>query len=271
MKIIITGEKGYIATNLLAYLSHKGHNAVCVSFRNGADRLKLAGANAVIHCAAVVHKREKDYADMYDSVNHTEAVKLATSAKAECIGHFVFISTMSVYGVKNGIIDKDTPTNPITLYGKSKLDAEREIFALADDTFKVTVIRPPMVYGKDCPGNFARLKRLAELVPVFPKVNNMRSMLYIENLTDAVNNILINKVYGIVLPMDKEYVNTSDMVRKIAECRGKKLYLSGIMGFFADAIPIGVFQKMFGSLYYDKSAVMICDSVDFDTAIKRSV
>lgn len=271
MKIVITGKNGYIANNLLNYFNKMGENAVSVSFRNGSDGVDLFGVEAVVHCAAIVHKKESSYADQYDKINHIEAVKLARRAKNEGAGHFVFISTMSVYGLKNGVIDKNTLCNPITLYGKSKLAAEKEILALQDDSFKVIVLRPPMVYGKNCPGNFGQLKRLAAITPVFPKVNNKRSMIYIENLTAAIYNIIKNNACGIVLPMDKEYVNTSVMVKNIGGLMGKRILLSRLLGVIAEFMPLSLFKKVFGSLYYESNEAMLCDYIDFDTALKRSV
>ncbi len=267
MSTIITGKNGYIASHLKAVIK----DARCVSFRNGADGVDLTDADALIHCAAIVHKKEKDYADFYDRVNHIETVKLAKKAKENGVSHFVFMSTMSVYGVKCGVIDKNTPCNPISLYGKSKLSAENEILAMEDENFTVTVLRPPMVYGPDCPGNFALLKRLALAIPIFPKVANKRSMIYVINLAYAVKMVLDDKTSGIILPMDKEYVNTSDMVKKISDAVGKKIILSNFMGKIAASIPLGIFQKVFGSLYYDKAGAMLCDSVSFDEAIRLCV
>jgi UDP-glucose 4-epimerase len=271
MKIIITGEKGYIASNLFSYLKEIGGDVTCVSFREGADKIELEGVDAVVHCAAIVHKKEKDYADMYDKVNHIEAVKLAKKAKDSGVKHFVFMSSMSVYGKKSGCIDSSTECKPITLYGKSKLAAETEMLQLGDDCFTVTAVRPPMVYGKACPGNFATLKRFAAKSPVFPKVNNKRSMIYVENLTYAIGKIISEKISGVVLPMDSEYVNTSAMVKKIAEESGKKIHLSRLMGLVAEGLHFGVFEKVFGSLYYENETAMPCDKFTLGEAIKKSV
>lgn len=270
MKITITGENGYIAKNLYAYLSENGEEPVCVSFRQGADGVGLDGSDAVVHLAAIVHKREKDFRELYDRVNHVEAVKLALRAKQAGVRHFVFMSTMSVYGLKSGRIDQNTPCDPRTLYGISKLAAEEEILSLADEHFGVCIVRPPMVYGRDCPGNFASLKRFALKTPVFPKTENKRSMIYIENLTYALYNILRNGIYGIVMPSDAEYVSTSDMVCKIAASRGKMVRLVPFVGRLAAMLP-GPFKKVFASLYYDKDIAMGCGRVSFEEAVKRSV
>src|SRR5699024_450683 len=89
---------------------------------------------------------------------------------------------MSVYGLEEGVIDDNTPLNPTTHYGKSKLQAEEKINELNNNSFKVAIVRPPMIYGKGCKGNYQRLRRLALITPVFPYIDNKRSMIYIDNL-----------------------------------------------------------------------------------------
>lgn len=271
MKVTITGKSGYIATNLCSLLKDKGFEAESVSFRNGADGVSLVDTEAVVHCAAIVHKREREYAGLYDKVNHIEAVSLAKKAKASGVKHFVFISTMSVYGKQSGEINAGTELNPVTLYGKSKLAAELEITALNDDNFCVTVLRPPMVYGNNCPGNFATLKSFALKTPVFPKVKNKRSMIYIDNLTHCICNILIERRCGEIMPMDGDYVNTSTLISEIAASVGKKVYLSNVLGVVAGLLHFGMFQKVFGSLYYADDIATHCDYTDFKTAVKNSI
>ena len=98
------------------------------------------------------------------------------------------MSSESVYGLtapigKTVVITKNTPLHPADNYGVSKARAEADLQALADDSFKVAILRPPMIYGKDCKGNYVTMAKLAKKLPVFPYVSNQRSMLYIENLS----------------------------------------------------------------------------------------
>ena len=269
MRIIITSKSGYIACALCEYFTKIGDNAKQVSFRKDVSDISIDGAETVIHCAAVVHKKESDYAPLYDSVNHIKTVEFAKKAKAAGVKRFVLFSTMNVYGVGEGAINKQTPCRPVTLYGKSKLAAERDILALQSDSFNVIILRPPMVYGKNCPGNFSRLKKLAEITPIFPLVDNKRSMLYIENLVYAVNDIVKSNKNGIITLMDGQYINTSALVKKLAG--NKNIYMSKLLGAAAVRIPLGVFKKVFGSLYYEGDDVYKCDYVDADSAIKRSI
>jgi UDP-glucose 4-epimerase len=208
---------------------------------------------------------------MYEQINHIEAVKLAQKAKKCGVKHFVFMSSMSVYGIKSGEIKADSVCAPVTLYGKSKLAAERDMQELSDDSFVVTAIRAPMVYGRACPGNFGTLKRFAAKSPIFPRVNNKRSMIYIGNLTELIYRVVVAGTGGVILPMDGEYINTSDMVKTIANGMGRKIYLSGLMGFIVQRIHFGVFEKVFGSLYYADEVALKCDRFAVKDAVEKSL
>ena len=102
-------------------------------------------------------------------MNRDLAYETARKAEGEGVGQFIFLSSMSVYGIENGVINKDTPLNPNTAYGKSKLEAEELIKKLEDESFIIAILRPPMVYGKDCRGNYPRLAGLALRTLIFQR------------------------------------------------------------------------------------------------------
>lgn len=265
MKIILTGKNSYIGGNICTLLNSKGHSAECVSLRKGVNSIDLKGVDAVIHCAAIVHKKEKDYENQYDSVNYTLTANLAHKALKSGVKHFIFMSTMAVYGVSEGEINKSTPLLPKTLYGKSKLKAENYINKLNSDSFKVTVIRPPMVYGKDCPGNYRLLSRLAHITPVIPDTSNKKSLIYIENLACFVSEIVEKGIRGIFMPMDGEYISTSKLMRFIS-----KKPVSKALGRFVMLFPLSSVKKAFGTLYYSEDIVYKADYVDIESAIEKS-
>lgn len=264
MKILITGKNSYIGNNICNFLNSRGHNANTISVRNGIDNINLKYVNCLIHCAAIVHKKEKYFADEYEKINYRLTLKLAEKAKSAGVNHFIFLSSMSVYGSKNNIISKNTPLCPATLYGKTKLMAEKEINKLADDNFTVTIIRPPMVYGKNCPGNYNKLSKLAKILPVFPDTNNKKSMIYIGNLSFFITNLAENKVGGLYMPMDNNYVSTAYIAKTI----NKGLRLSKCLGRFIMLFKIGTIKKAFGTLYYDDSCATKIDYIPFEKAIE---
>ena len=266
-KILITGQGSYLGNSLKAYLEAFGNHyrVDCVSLRSG-DWMEQSfrGYDAVYHTAAIVHQpRSKDAPGelaRYRAVNCDLAVDAAKKAKAEGVRQFVFLSTMAVYGLTAAFgetvtITAQTPTVPTDNYGLSKLEAERALLSLEGPDFRVAILRPPMIYGKDCKGNFRSLVSFARRLPFFPKVPNQRSMLYVGSLNRLVQQIIDREDRGIFCPQDPEYVNTSAMVQAIAAAQGKHLVL--VPGF-SWAFHLlrhltGAVDKAFGSLVYDKS------------------
>ena len=252
-KIMITGETGYIARNLKDWLISKGFDAECVSVRNGPPP-NLSCYDAVVHCAALVHRRCRR-ADCY-KINTDLTRQLALMYKRSGGGLFVFISTMSVYGKigsieSNDTITKETPARPSCHYGMSKLLAERALLELEDASLRVAIIRPPMVYGKGCPGNFRLLERIARITPLFPYINNKRSMLHIKRLCGIIFTIINEDKRGFFYPQDARYHCTSQLVRKMAKSHGRKVLLSTTLGRLVMLSNISVVKKAFGNLMYD--------------------
>ena len=287
-KILITGKGSYLGNSLKAYLEAFGNHyrVDCVSLRSG-DWMEQSfrGYDAVYHTAAIVHQpRSKDAPGelaRYRAVNCDLAVDAAKKAKAEGVRQFVFLSTMAVYGLtaafgKTVTITAQTPTVPTDNYGLSKLEAERALLSLEGPDFRVAILRPPMIYGKDCKGNFRSLVSMARRLPFFPKVPNRRSMLYVGSLNRLVQQIIDREDRGIFCPQDPEYVNTSAMVQAIAAAQGKRLLL--IPGF-SWALHLlrhltGAVDKAFGSLVYDKALSKLEEDyciASFPDSVKQSV
>ncbi len=242
-----------------------GHSAVCVSVRNGIDASYLKGADTVIHCAAIVHKKEKKYASQYDTVNFELTVELAKKAKQEGVRHFIFISTMAVYGIGEGEIKADTPLSPVTLYGKSKLKAENSLKELEDESFGISIVRPPMVYGRGCPGNYGRLSRLSHILPVIPLTDGKKSFIYIENLAHFITDLTEKSNFGTFMPMDGRYMSASELMKLIS---GKPY--SALLGRLVSLIPLAVFRKMFAPLWYSEDTASMCGHISVEEAVERS-
>jgi UDP-glucose 4-epimerase len=155
--------------------------------------------------------------------------------------------------METGAITLDTVPEPDTLYGRSKLEAEERLAALQGDGFAVATLRPPMVYGPGCPGNYPRLSALIRKAPVFPDVANVRSMIFIDHLCAFLAQVVERGSAGLFFPQNREYVSTSELAAVIRSLHGKPARLSRPLGWFAGKMPGGVFRKVFGSLTYDKS------------------
>lgn len=266
-RILITGIGSYIGSHVKAYLEQwpERYQVEMISLRTDDWRQRsFAGFDAVLHAAGIVHqpksKDDPSQAELYDRVNHLLAVEVAEKAKCEGVGQFLFLSTEAVYGIhapmgKVITITKDTPLHPDDNYGISKAKAEEGIGALRDDSFKVAILRPPMIYGKGCKGNYQTLSKLAKKLPAFPLIENQRSMLYIDNLCEFIRLLVEDEADGLFCPQNEEYVSTSDMVNRIAHLNGRGILMVRGFGWALKLLrPMtGMVDKAFGSLCYDRS------------------
>jgi len=254
-KILITGKNSYIGTSLENWLMKEPnkYQTDSIDMKDGSWKdVDFSQYDVVFHVAGIAHIKEtKENQDLYYKVNRDLAYETARKAKREGVGQFIFLSSMSVYGIENGVIYKDTPLNPNTTYGKSKLEAEELIKKLEDESFIIAVLRPPMVYGKGCRGNYPRLVGLALKTPIFPKVDNKRSMIYIHNLSEFVKQLIDNQSRGLFFPQNTNYMNTSEMVRLIAEVHGKRVTMVKLFNPLLRLLNLSIVNKVFGDLVYE--------------------
>ena len=111
-----------------------------------------------------------------------------------------------------------------------------------------------MIYGKGSKGNYPRLSKAAQKLPIFPDYENKRSMLHIDNLCEFIKVMIDNEETGLYFPQNKEYVNTSELVRLIAEVHGKKIWVTKLFNpVLRLMFGIGIVNKVFGNLVYEKS------------------
>lgn len=119
--------------------------------------------------AGIAHIKETDEnRKLYYEINRDLSVDIAKCAKRAGVKQYVLLSSMSVYGMVTGHITKNTIPHPINAYGDSKLQADNIIEKMRDTSFKIAIVRPPMVYGKDCKGNYQTLRKFAMKSPIFP-------------------------------------------------------------------------------------------------------
>lgn len=285
MNILITGEHSYIGTSFMKYIqgnseiSSKRYNWITdtLSLKNDDWRTKdLSIYDVVLHTAAIVHRPDISENDtIYFDVNTKLTKEFAEYCTAFNIKHFIFLSTMNVYGRSSGAINPTDIPTPNSSYGKSKYLAELELSKIFNNTSTIlSIIRPPMVYGYDCPGNYMRLSKLVDKVPIFPKTNNIRSMIYIDNLLEFMCQLIERELAGTYCPQNREYVNTSKLVKHIAVAKGHNIV---ILPGFAPVLNIlsnhiSTINKIAGSLYYLQDPAITFDYsiVDFSESIKRS-
>lgn len=266
-KILITGANSYIGISFANYMQNykDKYQVKTIDMIDGNWRkLNFSDYDVVYHVAGIAHsdngKISKDKEKLYYSVNTDLTIETAKKAKAEGVKQFIFMSSAIVYGEsaplgKKKVITKDTSVCPANCYGDSKVQAEKGLNELADDNFKVVILRPPMIYGKGSKGNYPTLAKFAKKLPFFPYVKNERSMLYIGNLVEFVRLMIENEESGVFFPQNSEYSNTSQMVKEIGAVHGKKVRL--VKGFTWVLKILSAFtrliNKAFGSLTYEQS------------------
>ena len=269
IRILITGANSYIGTSFANYLAQPEFAG-----KYQVDTLDMIGDawrnfdfspyDTVYHVAGIAHsdngKISDERAKLYYAVNTDLTVECAQKAKDAGVKQFIFMSSAIVYGDSAPIgklkfITRDTPVNPANCYGDSKVQAENGIRPLDCDSFKVVILRPPMIFGKNSKGNYPLLSKLARKLPAFPKVENKRSMLYIGNLVEFVRLMIENGEHGTFWPHNPQYSNTSEVISLIAKAHGKRCMLIPGFGWALKILShaTGLVNKAFGNLAYDQS------------------
>jgi nucleoside-diphosphate-sugar epimerase len=256
-KILVTGATGFVGRALLPRLVSDGWRvraAVRVASQAtpagveaidvgdiGPDtdwRAALAGVDAVVHLAARAHVLDESSPEasaLYRASNTLAALKLAEAAAAAGVGRFVFLSSVRAHGTRTmgTPLTESSPLAAEDPYGRSKADAERGLGELAGRTgLEAVVLRPPLVYGAEARGNFARLVRLvARGIPLpLASVRNRRSLIYVGNLVDAIVRSLDHPAAAgqTFLVSDGKDVSTPEFVRHIARALGRPARLIAV-------------------------------------------
>ena len=251
---LVTGASGFVGRHVVRALTREGWSVRrAVRSPEGADgevvidsigpdtdwQAALEGVDAVIHLAARVHyKNDEHAAELYRKVNVEGTLRLARCAAAAGVRHFIFISTVLVHGRSNDgrapFSENDSPT-PRGLYGTSKAAAEAGLRTLARDVdMKISVIRPPLIYGAHAKGNFPLLARAIRLgLPLpFAAIRNRRNFLAVQNLSSFILHRLRHldaaSNFEIFLLADRERVSTPEFIACMARASGKTARLFGV-------------------------------------------
>jgi UDP-glucose 4-epimerase len=285
--VLVTGASGFVGRHVAPALTQagwtvrravrnpKGRDDEVVVKTIGPDtdwQAALAGADAVVHLAARVHHKHEEHAvQLYRNVNITGTLHLARSAARAGVRHFIFISTVLVHGRSNDgrlAFSEDDILTPQGLYGMSKAAAEAGLRTLArDSAMKISVIRPPLVYGAGARGNFALLARAVNLgLPLpFGTVHNQRAFLAVQNLSSFIVWRLSHpdpsSNFEIFLVADKEQVSTPEFIDRLARAAGKRALLFPfpprlLSSLFAALGRQDTNDSLFGSLELDVSKAL---------------
>lgn len=284
MRILVTGVSGFVGRHLVQALARDGrHDLIGVSRRqveptpgvecitgieicSGTDWSEcLRGVDVIVHCAARAHfpraVTESDIQNMEDT-NVGGTLSLAAQAANAGVKQFIFISSIGVLGDSSDEpFDGTQEPKPQSIYAQTKLDAEKGLISICEEKgLEFVIIRPPMVYGPEAPGNFTRLVRFSSLPLPLGKATNLRSFVSIWNLVDLISMCCDHPGASnqVLLVSDGQDVTTKDFLKAIAHANCTKCYLppipAGVMHFILSALgKENIWQSLFGRLQVDDS------------------
>lgn len=260
-RIAITGKNSYIGTSVENWLlkTPTEYEVTTIDMKDDAWRtVDFSKFDVVFHVAGIAHvSADPKLEALYYKVNRDLVFETALKAKSEGVKQFIFMSSIIVYGdssSKDRTIESNTVPTPTNFYGMSKLQAETGITPLATKDFKVVILRPPMIYGKGSKGNYPKLAAFAQKSPLFPNIENKRSMLHIDNLCEFIKLMIVNHESGLFFPQNSEYVATSKLVETIAKVHGKSIWITPLLNPIVKRLfKLDIVNKVFGNLVYEKS------------------
>lgn len=263
-KVMLVGIGGYIGGKFTKYIkaNYPDWQIDSVDSMNGIWKdADFRGYDAIYNVSGLAHANARQGSEeLYYTVNGQLPIDVAKKAKEEGVPLFVQMSSQIVYGDMSGlgeekIITADTIPSEPSVYGKSKMMAERGLQKLVDEKFQVAIMRPPLIYSENARDNFPRLVNFAKKSPVFPKLENKQSMVYVDNFCELVRLVILQNKGGIYFPQQECYIETCKIVKDIANAVGHKMWLTRIFNpalrLLSKSGKLGFIHKAFGSITYD--------------------
>ena len=285
--LMITGASGFIGSNFIERYKDK-YNIISVDLlKVKPEELNFKNVDCVLHLAALVHQMNGAPREKYFEVNTELTKRIAEESKKQGVKHFVFYSTVKVYGYDgdlynhNIILNENSSCNPKNdPYGESKWEAEKILKNLEDENFKVGIIRPPMVYGKGVKGNMESLIKLIEKLPILPfnYNKNRRSLVNIENLMYLTSLVIDKKAQGVFLPLDEKKLSLKEIVEGIEKAYElKRINLQMIQPFFwlLTKLKPNIMVRLYGSLQFEnketKEKLNYISQINYENGIKKMI
>lgn len=269
-RVLITGANSFVGMNVEQWLLKNQGEFQVDTVDTLNDLWKTADFSSydvVFHVAGIAHVDPKpEMAPLYYKVNRDLAIEIAKWSKEHGVKQFIYMSSKIVYhaskSLKSDVIDSNTVPIPNDFYGDSKLQAEKGLNELTCDSFKVCILRPPMIYGANNRGNLPRLAWLALKVPLFPAWHNRRSMLYVNNLAEFIRQIILREMSGTFYPQNKEYADTVEIVRSFAKRYNRKIWITRLLNPLV--LLSSPFLKQICKMFSDSYYVQEMSQYDFD-------
>ena len=252
MDLLLTGANGFLGSRLVKAFEFVPDINLTASIRRPVEMQAaktiivqeldastdwseaLKSQRVVIHAAARAHIMTDDAADPmleYRRTNVDGTLNLARQAAAAGVKRFIFLSSIKVNGEETKVgrpFNADDMANPLNNYGISKAEAEKGLLKTSSDTgMEVVIIRPPLVYGPNVKGNFAKLSALvAKGVPLpLAMVKNQRSFVAIDNLVDLIITCINHPKAAnqIFFASDGQDLSTPELLNGMAKAMGRNI------------------------------------------------
>ena len=276
MKILVTGATGFVGRYLVNDLSKTDEVIACVRKKssllpssvqqivsnNFFDIAIPKDTDVIVHLAGIAHNKNNSV-DEFKKINVDGTLELARKALQTNVKRFIFMSSIGVNGNSThgrAFTEQDTP-NPTNDYTKSKYEAEKALAKLFENThIDLIVIRPPLIYAHDAPGNFSKLLMLIKLGQFLPFgcTHNQRSFIAIENLVSFITACIYHdtKINETFLIADDEVISTKQLIQCVSSGMGKSMILlpvpTKLLSTLADVTgKVGIFEQLYGNLQID--------------------
>lgn len=276
MKILVTGATGFVGRYLVNDLSKTDEVIACVREKSNllpSSVQQIVGNNffdialpkdtdVIVHLAGIAHNKNNSV-DEFKKINVDGTLELARKALQTNVKRFIFMSSIGVNGNSTYgkvFTEQDIP-NPTNDYTKSKYEAEKALAKLFENTnIDLVIIRPPLIYAHDAPGNFSKLlmlMRLGQFLP-FGCTHNQRSFIAIENLVSFITACVYHdaKVNETFLIADDEVISTKQLIQCLSLGMGKSMILlpvpTKLLSTLADVTgKVSIFEQLYGDLQID--------------------
>lgn len=276
MKILVTGASGFVGRYLVNHLSKTDEVIACVRKKsnllpssvqqivsnNFFDIAIPKDTDVIVHLAGIAHNKNNSVGE-FKKINVDGTLELASKALEANIKRFIFISSIGVNGNSThgkAFTEQDTP-NPTNDYTKSKYEAEKALAKLFENTHTdLVIIRPPLIYAHDAPGNFSKLLMLIKLGQFLPFgcTHNQRSFIAIENLVSFITASIYHdtKIKETFLIADDEVISTKQLIQCLSSGMGKSMILlpvpTKLLSTLADVTgKVSIFEQLYGNLEID--------------------
>jgi nucleoside-diphosphate-sugar epimerase len=287
-KILITGCTGFVGSFLINklkrrfklkllirkkhyFFQNKDTKNIEVIYYNSLTQKHgweniLKDCKIVIHLAGIAHLNDNNNFKLQQNIfktNYYGTLNLFKKSIKFKIKKFIYLSSIGVNGEEsNGKFTEKSVVNPTNFYAESKLKAEDKIKILSKKKIiKYTIIRPPLIYGLNAPGNFNYLIKLIKKFRLFPfaSLNNKKSFIGIHNVISFIEMCVISRASDnkTFLISDNETISLPELIKKISKLLNIKVFLFKFPVFLLKLFFILIRKKK----YFDKiSSQLIIDN-----------